>query len=110
MIQRSSCVSSFVLRQAEAIHASWLPHESYQFSLSCYIYSYLRAMIGSTFVALRAGTMHADNATIVSTMDMRANVSGSVTLTANNKLSINLVSATAAPRPMAIPMIVRVIA
>src|SRR5205085_1157622 len=53
-------------------------------SLDCY--SYLKATIGSTFVARRAGTKQAARATPARISEISVKVSGSVALMPNNRL------------------------
>jgi len=55
------------------------------------VYSHRSAIIGSTFVARRAGIQHASNATITSSSGAAANVNGSVAFTPKSKLFINRV-------------------
>src|SRR5262245_44215871 len=62
-----------------------------------------KAMIGSTFVARRAGIQQANSATLKSSSAITTNVKGSVGRTPNNKLSIQRVSANAASKPIAAP-------
>src|SRR5262245_64897626 len=62
-------------------------------------YSCLRATIGSTFVARRAGIQQASRATNASNNAIATNVNGSVAPTPNNRLAINRVTIIAAPSP-----------
>src|SRR5205814_6888450 len=66
-------------------------------------YSYLSAIIGSTFVALRAGTKQAPRATPARIIEITKKVVESVALTPNNKLDIKRVVSHAPPRPIASP-------
>src|SRR5262249_55089321 len=63
------------------------------------IHSQRSAIIGSPFVARRAGTQHASIATKASSKAMPANVTGSVALTSNRNFLINRASANAAINP-----------
>lgn len=65
-------------------------------------YSYLSAVIGSTFVARRAGTKHAPSATPTSNNERVMKVSGSVGLTSSNRqvAQIEKGEPTISPEPM----------
>src|SRR5262249_27136788 len=67
-------------------------------------HSHLNAIIGSTFVARRAGSQQASSATPASNVATMTKVTGSVTLTPNTKLLTNRVNAKAASKPRAMPI------
>ena len=67
-------------------------------------HSALRATIGSTFAALRAGIQQASNATISCRIAITVNVSGSVALTPKSKPCSNRVSAKAVSKPRPMPI------
>src|SRR5215510_13587776 len=66
-------------------------------------HSYLKASIGSTLVALRAGAKQATRATSVSSAAIVTNVNGSLAVTPNSRLAISRVSRNAARLPSATP-------
>ncbi len=68
-------------------------------------YSYLKAVIGSTLVALRAGTRHATSVTTPTISDTITKVNKSVGLIPNNRLDITLVKARDAAKPITMPII-----
>src|SRR5262245_51119196 len=67
------------------------------------LHSQRNAIIGSTFVARRAGIQQAASATTSSSKAIPTNVSGSVALTPNNKASIKRVKASDTVRPSDTP-------
>src|SRR5262245_18641349 len=67
------------------------------------VHSHRRAIIGSTFVARRAGIKQANSATQASEDDIKMNVSGSVTVTPYRSGSMTRVSAKAPIIPSANP-------
>src|SRR5262245_49860695 len=74
-----------------------------------HVYSIRRAIIGSTFVARRAGIQQARNATVPSNNAINEKVTGSVAPMLNNKFEIKRVKANAASNPMTTPLIVNFI-
>src|SRR5262245_34758599 len=66
-------------------------------------HSHLKATIGSTFAARRAGIRHASSATSASNKGMPTKVSGSVSLTLNSRVFINRVNAMDPATPTATP-------
>src|SRR5258708_35945376 len=66
-------------------------------------YSYLRATIGSTLAALRAGSSAASAATTIISMDAIEMVAGSVGLTPNNNPEMSRDATSANGTPMAMP-------
>src|SRR5215831_1164181 len=66
-------------------------------------HSYLKASIGSTFVALSAGDRQATSATSVSNAAIVTNVNGSLAVTPNSRLAISRVNRNAATLPSATP-------
>src|SRR5437660_1389432 len=60
-------------------------------------------VIGSTFVARRAGIQHASRATNASSNVITIKVSGSVALTPNSRVFIKRVAMSAPPRPIPTP-------
>src|SRR5262249_35204457 len=72
-------------------------------------HSYRMAASGSTFVARRAGIQQASKPTPANSGGAAMNVSGSVSLTPNNKLAINRVSANEIVNPTPTPVSVRAI-
>src|SRR5215510_14772913 len=67
-------------------------------------YSYLRATIGSTFVARRAGMKLASNAIVARRIETMTKVTGSVALTPYKKLATSLVAPMAPASPATIPI------
>src|SRR5262249_2700489 len=67
-------------------------------------HSHRSATIGSTFVARRAGSQQANNATSSNTKAITPKVNGSVGRTLNNKVSIHLVNAKAVNSPITTPI------
>src|SRR6185369_17627763 len=68
-----------------------------------WFYSYLSAIIGSTFAALRAGIRHATSATPANSSGTATNVNGSEAFTPNNNELIKRVNANDATRPIPTP-------
>ncbi len=68
--------------------------------------SHRSAVIGSTFVARRAGMIAASDAMNISNSDTDRNVSGSVALTLTSMLETNRVSASATAPPSPTPIMV----
>src|SRR5262249_16137290 len=83
--------------------SSSIPDYRSHFGGTGHSHSNRSAVIGSTFVARRAGIQHASRATNVSSNAIVVNVSGSVALTPNSRVFIIRVSANATPNPIPIP-------
>jgi hypothetical protein len=62
-------------------------------------------VIGSTFVARRAGIKQAASATAISIIVVNPNVSGSVALTPNNRVFIIRITANDAINPIPTPVL-----
>src|SRR2546421_6639751 len=77
-----------------------------RYLFTSFFHSYLSATMGSTRIALLAGTKHAANPTMIKIIPKPANVSGSVALTPNSKLAISGVSPRETRNPRRTPMTV----